>query len=51
VSSFRLVSLVCAGLALASALFAGLLIEGKKVKLVGSAGSDDRVGAKVLGER
>ncbi|TME00809.1 MAG: MFS transporter [Chloroflexi bacterium] len=51
VSSFRLVSLICAGLALASALFAGLLIEGKKVKLVGSAGSDDRVGAKVLGER
>ena len=47
VSSFRLVSLVCAGLALASALCAGLLIEGKKVKLVGSAGSDDRVGASV----
>ena len=45
VSSFRLVSLVCAGLALASALCAGLLIEGKKVKLVDSAGSDDRVGA------
>jgi len=51
VSSFRLVSLVCAGLALASALCAGLLIEGKKVKLVGSAGSDDRVGANVLGDR
>ena len=51
VSSFRLVSLVCAGLALASALCAGLLIEGKKVKVVGSAGSDDRVGANVLGDR
>src|SRR2546428_630512 len=51
VSSFRLVSLVCAGLALASALCAGLLIEGKKVKLVGSAGSDDRLVATVLGDR
>jgi len=51
VSSFRLVSLICAGLALASALSAGLLIEGKKVKQVGSAGSGDRVGASSLGDR
>ncbi len=44
VSSFRLVSLICAGLALASAFSAGLLIEGKKVKRGGSVRSVDKVG-------
>src|SRR2546428_4582380 len=37
VSGFRLVSLICAGLALASALSAWLLIEGKQAKPVESA--------------
>ncbi|HTD20721.1 MAG TPA: MFS transporter, partial [Ktedonobacteraceae bacterium] len=35
-SGFRLVSLICAGLALASSLIAGLLIEGKKPRQVSS---------------
>ncbi|HEY6411857.1 MAG TPA: MFS transporter [Ktedonobacteraceae bacterium] len=45
VSSFRLVALICAGLALASALSAWLLIEGKKAERVGSEMNTDEVGA------
>jgi len=40
VSSFRLVSLICAALALASALSAWLLVEGKKPGRAGSAANE-----------
>jgi MFS family permease len=43
VSGFRLVSLICAGLALASALSAWLLIEGKRSEPVKTAATADRI--------
>jgi EmrB/QacA subfamily drug resistance transporter len=43
VSAFRLVSLICAGLAVASALSAWLLIEGKKPGVAGSVAKDSQV--------
>jgi hypothetical protein len=45
VSTFRLIALICAVLALASALSAGLLIEGKKPARAESTMSSERVGA------
>jgi MFS family permease len=45
VSSFRLVALICAGLALASAFSAWLLVEGKKAEQAGSGVNAESVGA------
>ena len=43
VSSFRLVSLICAALALLSALSAWLLVEGKKPEKVGITGGESQI--------
>jgi hypothetical protein len=43
VSAFRLVALICAGLAVASGFSAWLLIEGKKPGVAASAAKDSQV--------
>jgi hypothetical protein len=45
-SSFRLVALICAGLALASALSAWLLVDGKKPERAGSAAKASRAATR-----